>query len=41
MREHASGGRDVGVQLGNARHASGGVDNSKWAGDKKDRKAHV
>ena len=23
MGEHASGGRDVGVQLGNARHASG------------------
>ena len=41
MGEHASGGRDVDMQLGNARHASGnarhasgGRDNSKWAGDK-------
>ena len=34
MGEHASGGKDVGMQLGNARHASGGVDSSKWARDK-------
>ena len=42
MGEHASRGRDVDVQLGNVRHASGnarhaskGVDNNKWVGDKK------